>query len=149
MSCKACTEILRATSPEQIRLCYNVMRQLRPHFTEEEPFVLQVQRQIAGGYQLAYLQEEGEVKSTIGFRFLEFLAWGKVLYIDDLSTDAAARKQGYGSKLLEWAILQAKEAGCDQVHLDSGPHRHDAHRLYLNRSFKIIAHHFSLDLQVK
>ena len=56
------------------------MHQLRPHLMEEVAFVEQVQRQLAEGYYLAYLQEGEEVKALAGFRFLEFLAWGKALY---------------------------------------------------------------------
>jgi GNAT superfamily N-acetyltransferase len=62
------------------------------------------------------------------------LAWGKVLYIDDLITDSETRRSGHGGKLLKWVIEQGKKANCDQVHLDSGPQRHDAHRLYLPTS---------------
>ena len=141
------TGIQTANSPEQIRLCYQVMRQLRPHLTEEQGFIQQVERQIKEGYCLAYSQDEEGIKALAGFRFLEFLAWGKVLYIDDLITDANARKKGHGSRLLKWVIEQARQAGCDQVHLDSGPLRHDAHRLYLNQGFKIIGHHFALDFK--
>lgn len=134
-----------ARTPAQIRSCYKVMQQLRPHFTEEESFVEQVQRQLIEGYHLAYCHEDGDVKALAGFRFLEFLAWGRVLYIDDLVTDTEIRRNGHGGKLLKWVIAQAKEAKCDQVHLDSGPQRYDAHRLYLNHGFKIIGHHFALD----
>lgn len=144
---KTNTGIQKARDPEQIRICYKIMRQLRPHLIEEVAFVEQVQRQLAEGYHLAYLQEGKEVKALAGFRFLEFLAWGKVLYIDDLITDTETRKNGHGGKLLKWVIEQAKEAKCDQVHLDSGPQRHDAHRLYLNHGFKIIGHHFALDFK--
>ncbi len=139
-------QIRDASSAEQIRSCYPVMRQLRPHLTEEQAFVEQVQRQVMGGYHLVYIQDlVGEVKALAGFRFLEFLAWGKVLYIDDLVTESTTRKNGYGGKILKWVIDQAKKAKCDQVHLDSGPQRHDAHKLYLNHGFKIIGHHFALD----
>jgi GNAT superfamily N-acetyltransferase len=86
------------------------------------------------------------MKTCAGYRFLEFLAWGRVLYIDDLVTALETREKGYGSMLLKWIIEQAKLAKCDQVHLDSGPQRHDAHRLYLNHRFKIIGHHFALEL---
>lgn len=137
--------IQRATTVEQICSCYKVMRQLRPHLTDEHAFVEQVQRQLEEGYHLVYYQDAEEVKALIGFRFLEFLAWGKVLYIDDLITDSAARRNGYGGKLLNWVIEQAKHAKCSQVHLDSGPQRYDAHRLYLNYGFKIIGHHFALE----
>ena len=137
-------EILFAESEEQIRSCYSVMHQLRPHLEDEQKFVAQVKRQIEEGYHLAYLQESGKARALAGFRFLEFLAWGRVLYIDDLVSDAATRKNGHGGKLLQWVIQQAQDASCDQVHLDSGPQRHDAHRLYLNHGFKIIGHHFAL-----
>ncbi len=141
------TKIQLATDSEQIQSCYKIMHQLRPHLTSEEAFINQVQRQIQEGYHLAYIKYNGQVKALTGFRFLEFLAWGKVLYIDDLVSDATTRKKGYGSKILKWVIHQARTAKCDQVHLDSGPQRHDAHRLYLNNSFKIIGHHFALDLK--
>lgn len=143
----ASVEIIFATKSEQILACYEVMRQLRPHLTSEKAFVEQVQRQIEEGYRLVYIQDEGKVKAVVGFRFLEFLAWGKVIYIDDLVSDIATRKNGYGSKLLKWVITEARKANCDQVHLDSGPQRHDAHRLYLNHGFKIIGHHFALDFK--
>jgi GNAT superfamily N-acetyltransferase len=123
------------------------MQQLRPHFTDEERFVEQVLRQMKEGFQLAFFQEESEVRAVVGFRFLEFLAWGKVLYVDDLITDRAFRKKGCGSALLQWLIAEAKKKQCDQVHLDSGPQRHEGHRLYLNCGFKIIGYHFALEVQ--
>lgn len=128
-----------ASNEAQIRSCYRIMRQLRPHLTEEQAFIEQVQRQLAAGYHLAYLQDKADVKALSGFRFLEFLAWGKVLYIDDLITDSEMRRSGHGGKLLTWVIEQGKKAKCDQVHLDSGPQRHDANRLYLNHGFKTSA----------
>lgn len=138
-------DIQQAKTIEQIQVCYKVMRQLRPHLNDEHAFVQQVHRQMAEGYKLAYCEDEGEVRAVIGFRFLEFLAWGKVLYIDDLITDPGTRRNGYGGKLLKWVIDLAQKENCHQVHLDSGPQRHDAHRLYLNQGFKIIGHHFALN----
>ncbi|MBS0607523.1 MAG: GNAT family N-acetyltransferase [Verrucomicrobia bacterium] len=134
--------VQQATSIEQIQSCYPVMKQLRPDL-EEKLFVAQVQRQISEGYQLVYLEVDGVVRACAGFRILEFLAWGKVLYIDDLVTDSAIRKNGLASFLLNWVFGQAKEAKCNQVHLDSGPQRHEAHRLYLNHGFTIIGYHFA------
>jgi GNAT superfamily N-acetyltransferase len=140
-------KIQLAKDAEQIRLCCKIMHQLRPHLVFGQMFISQVMRQIQEGYHLAYIEDGGQVKAIAGFRFLEFLAWGKVLYIDDLVSDAATRKKGYGSEILKWVIDEARKAGYDQVHLDSGPQRHDAHRLYLNNGFKIIGHHFALDLK--
>lgn len=141
------TEIQIATTYDQIQSCYAVMQQLRPHLIKQQEFVEQVQRQLKEGYHLAYIEVDGEIKALAGFRFLEFLAWGKVLYIDDLITNTKTRRNGFGGQLLKWVIEQAKSKNCDQVHLDSGPQRHDAHRLYLNHGFKIIGHHFALDVK--
>jgi GNAT superfamily N-acetyltransferase len=140
-------DILQISTIEQIQSCYTVMRQLRPHLTDERAFIEQVQRQLSEGYKLACSKEEGKVVAVAGFRFLEFLAWGKVLYIDDLITDSETRKNGHGGKLLKWVIEQARKENCDQVHLDCGPQRHDAHRLYLNHGFKILGHHFALNFK--
>lgn len=134
---------------EDIKRCYKVMHQLRPHLLDETAFVDQVQRQIKDGYHLVCIEEDGDVKSLAGFRFLEFLAWGKVLYIDDLITCSGARGLGHGSAIVQWLMQLAKERQCDEMHLDSGPQRHDAHRLYMKHKMKIIGHHFSLDLREK
>jgi GNAT superfamily N-acetyltransferase len=139
-------EIDSAAAAHEVQRCFSIMNQLRPHL-EEKAFAQQVLRQMTEGYRLVYLEDKDELKSLAGFRILEFLAWGKVLYIDDLITDSEARGKGYGGKLLQWVIEQAKLAGCNQVHLDSGPQRHDAHRLYLNQGMKIIGYHFAMDLQ--
>lgn len=90
------TKVRTATTDEEIRRCYHVMHQLRPHLDNEAVFVEQVKRQIADGYHLVFLEDE-DVTALAGFRFLEFLAWGKVLYLDDLITCAKARKSGYGN----------------------------------------------------
>lgn len=140
-------EVKKANTLEQIKQCYQVMRQLRPHLLEEERFVEQVHRQTKEGYQLIYLEENSQVKAIAGYRFLEFLAWGKVLYIDDLITDSDARGSGYGSKLMKWLTEEAENKKCDQLHLDSGSQRYDAHRLYMKHRMQIIGHHFALDLR--
>jgi len=126
----------------EIRSCYTILHGLRPHLTNEEAFVRQIKRQLSEGYKLLCSEENGEIKAVAGFRFFECLAWGKVLYIDDLVTAPETRKSGHGGALLKHLIEIAKKEHCNQVHLDSGPQRHDAHRLYLNSGFKIIAHHF-------
>ena len=105
------------------------MHQLRPHLDNEEAFLEQVQRQIADGYHLVVLEDK-DIMALAGFRFMEFLAWGKVLYVDDLITCVKARKLGFGNLLIDWLIRLAKEKQCDQLHLDSGPQRHDAQVIY-------------------
>jgi hypothetical protein len=46
--------------------------------------------------------------------------------------------------LLDHVCMHAKQDGYKQVHLDTGPNRHSAHKLYLNYGFIISAHHMVL-----
>lgn len=134
-----------ARSDQEIQGCFDVMVQLRPHLKREE-FVSRIRRQQEGsGYELAYVTA-GSVKAVAGFRISECLAWGKFLYVDDLVAGSGDRSQGYGGILFDWLVAYAREAGCNEFHLDSGVQRFDAHRFYLKRRMAIEAHHFGLKL---
>ena len=119
------------------------MLELRPHLAGAD-FVARVRRQMDSGYFIARLNNEEQVKAVAGFRFGEFLAWGRIMYVDDLVVKATERDKGYGGQLLEWLIAHARENGCDQFHLDSGTHRLDAHRFYKAHGMEIGSYHFSM-----
>ncbi len=135
-----------ADDEQALRRCYPVIRELRPHLSEAA-FLAAVAAQREQGYRLGFIEEAGAVVACVGFRLAHFLAWGRVLYIDDLITAEAARGQGHGQALLIAVEALARELGCDALHLDSGHHRHAAHRLYLNAGFNISSHHFSKQLK--
>ncbi|HXG49512.1 MAG TPA: GNAT family N-acetyltransferase [Methylomirabilota bacterium] len=140
-------EIFTARTDDEIRRCFPVMVELRPHL-EIGTFVERVRRQERDkGFVLAALQVAGLVQSVAGYWVAEFLAWGRILYVDDLVTREDARSQGYGQKLLAWLIERAREAGCDELHLDSGVQRFGAHRFYLRSGMDITCHHFAMKLR--
>ena len=130
---------------EDILKCREVMLALRPHVAEEE-FLSILREQIQEGYQLAFIEQDGRAAAAIGFRYLQFLFNGKHFYIDDLSTLPQYRGRGYGGLLLDFVTGLAREKGYAVITLDSGFHRHDAHRLYLSKGFKIASLHFSKSL---
>jgi GNAT superfamily N-acetyltransferase len=138
------SQIAIATTPEGIRRCHAVMRELRTQFTDPDKFVERVQRQQQDGYLLAFLEAEGEVRAVAGYRFLESLFSGKFLYVDDLVTAARDRSLGFGSQLLDWLIEQAREHRCESLELDSGVQRFDAHRFYLVKRMNISSYHFRI-----
>ena len=123
------------------------MRALRTHHDDQAEFVRRVdEEQRPQGYRLVgAFDEAGRCLAVAGFRQLRNLAWGDVLYVDDLSTHPAGRRRGYGRALLEWCSEEARRLGCDALHLDSGveANRLDAHRLYLNTGMRITSFHFA------
>jgi GNAT superfamily N-acetyltransferase len=137
-------QIKTALDRESILSCFDVMHALRPHL-KRETFPELISGMISRGYHLIYIEEGGKAVCASGFRFTEHLAWGRPIYIDDLSTLPEARGKGYASALLDYIFDLAKQKGYDQVHLDSGCNesRYDAHRLYLNKGFNITSHHFA------
>jgi len=138
-------ELFLAKTDADIQACYPAFLALRPHLTPQG-FLEQVRRQQASGYQILALCHEGLVKSAAGFRLSEFLAWGKVLYIDDLTTLPEHRGHGFAGALLDWVIEHAKAQQCAAVHLDTGYTRHAAHRTYLRKGFELNSHHMALTL---
>lgn len=139
-------EIFRPESKEDIALCFDAFKALRPHLKDKDEFVSQVIRQQEQSYNIVAVMSEGRVPSAAGFRIAEFLAWGKILYVDDLTTLPEFRNNGYGGQLIDWLISHAKSEGCRAVHLDTGYERHDAHRLYLRKGLKLKSHHLSIEI---
>jgi GNAT superfamily N-acetyltransferase len=136
---------IRELGDDETHLAYFAMQELRPHLRSLEEFVHRVNLdQRPEGYRLAGAFEEGaeEAVAAIGFRPIHHLAYGCCLYVDDLVTRETYRGRGHGTRLMELALAEAHRLGCDELHLDSGPQRHDAHRLYLNQRMHISAHHF-------
>jgi len=136
-----------AQTHADIRRCYPVMVLLRQHLTEGG-FLAQVRRQHENyGYSLAFVEDDGEVRAVAGYRISECLFAGRFLYVDDLVTDASRRSQGYGDALFDWLTAKAHEEGCATLELESGTHRHDAHRFYFRKRMRISSYHFSLDMK--
>lgn len=130
----------------EILSTFSTFKQLRSHLTEDK-FIEKIRRlQDNYGFNLVAVIENDEVKAAAGYRITESLAWGNYFYVDDLITDEKNRRKGYAKLLWDWLISQAKENDCEQFHLDSGVHRHDAHSFYLKGGLDITCHHFQMSL---
>lgn len=139
------TKIKIAETKDEIRNCYEVMSELRPHLPEEE-FTAQVLRQTENSnFRLVYLTDS-EIKAVGGIRIAEWLAGGKNLEIEDLVSKTGERSKGYGGELFDWIVRYAKQENCREIKLVSHVKRYGAHRFYLNKRMNIIAHYFSLEL---
>lgn len=134
-----------AQTDQAILRCFPIISQLRPHL-EVGDFLPRIRRMQREGFRLAYLEHDGEVRAVAGYRIMEMLVAGRVLYVDDLVTDESARSLGHGAALHQWLEDHARSHGCATLELDSGVHRHGAHRFYFRRRMSIIGYHFSLPL---
>lgn len=121
----------------------DVLLQLRTGLDRAE-LLSHIRAMLPEGYQLAYVEQDGDVLCVAGFVITLKLAWGKHLYVDDLVTDERYRSRGAGTSMIKWLKSYAKEHGCEQIHLDSGVQRFAAHRFYLRNGFDISSHHFSI-----
>ncbi len=144
--------LIQELGPDRTALGHRAMLALRPRIGEAAEFAAYVNAVLRPeGYRLIASVEEGEEEASAvaGFRILHLLAWGQVLYVDDLSTLPERRGRGHAGGLMRWLLEEAGRRGCAQLHLDSGvgPDRQDAHRLYLGHRMRISAHHFSIEVE--
>ncbi|HSH68435.1 MAG TPA: GNAT family N-acetyltransferase [Deferrisomatales bacterium] len=134
--------IRTVTTNTDIAACYPVMRELRPQVPESE-FVSRVRSQERSGYRLAVVDDGDGIVGVAGFRIVENLAWGRFLYVDDLVVVDHQRSKGCGARLLAWLRERALAEGCQQLHLDSGVQREDAHRFYEREGMAKAGFHFA------
>ena len=135
-----------AQTDAEVRACWPVMAQLRPHLNEAE-FVKRVGEQAREGYRLTFIRRGESVAAVAGFRLMQCLSWGRFLYVDDLVTDEKTRSSGLGAELLDWLCEYARAQGYDRLELDSGVQRFGAHRFYFRKRMTIKCYHFSMELK--
>jgi len=135
----------QAITDVEITNCFSVMSELRPHL-KEGSFLDLVRDMEKEGYKLVYIEENKEVVAVAGFRILTNLFMGKNFYVDDLVTAEKQRSKKYGEKMLLWLRSIANENNCNYFHLDSGTHRHEAHKFYFRNGLSIASFHFSENL---
>ena len=134
-----------AESDSDIAACSPIMRQLRRQIPNDR-FLERIRSQESHGYQLAMASLPAGIVAVAGFRISLNLAWDRFLYVDDLVTAQRHRSRGYGGALLEWLSNYGRDAGCAQIHLDSGLQRTDAHRFYRHAGMDATGYHFARSL---
>jgi GNAT superfamily N-acetyltransferase len=136
-------QIKFAQGEKEIAACWDVVHTLRPHLVQEN-YLQQVNEMQQEGYHMLYVAEKDKVAAFAGYRNLYSLFAGRFIYVDDLCTLPEYRGKGYAGALLDYIKALAKETNKAAVVLDSGFQLNDAHRLYLNKGYKLSAHHFML-----
>lgn len=140
-------DVRTAREEAEIRRCWKAYKELRPHLRSEDELVERWRLQTREGFQIIYIPDGNTVLAAAGYRFLNTLAWGHVLYIDDLVAIAESHKMGFGTALLQYLQEEARRKNCDAVHLDTGYQRHRAHLAYLRNGFHFDCHHLAWEVK--
>jgi len=141
-------DITGGSAPEDIaallQRCETLHRQLRPHLPAD--YAGWLDKVFADGAGLCVLESEGRARSLGLWRAYHTTYAGLRFYVDDLVADEAERGKGWGGKMLAHLESKAREMNCDVFALDSGTHRHLAHRFYFRAGLTIGAFAFAKPL---
>ena len=87
---------------------------------------------------LAIAEQEGEIVGTLQLTFIPGLSHKGMTraLIEAVRVSSAARGGGIGSRLIEWAVEEARTRGCGMVQLTTNATRTDAHRFYAKLGFE-------------
>lgn len=113
-------EFSPAQTSDDLKLCFPVLSELRPHLTMETFLELYDAASAKEGYRLIMLKSEGSVVALMGYRILHDFVHGRHLYVDDLVTTESQRSKGFGAQLLSYAENLAHEMKCTGLRLCTG-----------------------------
>jgi GNAT superfamily N-acetyltransferase len=136
---------LEPGDPRMATDLFPVLKHLRPHLDEESLAAVYAEGH-PQGYRFTAAYGDGRCVGVAGWRIVATAHALRKLYVDDLVTDPLERSGGVGHALIAELTRKATAAGCSVLDLDSGVHRHDAHRFYFRERMHISSHHFTLPL---
>jgi len=122
-----------------------VHRQLRTALPAD--YEATMKRVFAGGGRMCVAADGSQVAGVAVYRLYENTFNGLQLYVDDLVTDEKRRSSGVGHALLAYLEWKARKAGCDNLALDSGTQRQQAHKFYFREGMVVTSFHFGKRLK--
>ena len=87
--------------------------------------------------RILILEENGKIISTCYLNIIPNLTRNAAPYaiIENVVTDTAFRNQGFGKKLMAFALESAWKAGCYKVMLQTGSKKESTHKFYTTCGF--------------
>jgi GNAT superfamily N-acetyltransferase len=126
-------EIRQIETAEELRACFPLMRQLRPHLVDEDDFIRRVASMRAESYAMLAVWQDGQPIALTGYRYQQNLMFGHFLYVDDLVVNERNRSAGHGASLLQTLERMARDRGCSRLVLDTGLSYALAQRFYFRQ----------------
>jgi len=102
----------------------------------------------ATGHDLLVAEERGKIVGTMVLIIVPNLSHGGLPWagVENVVVDSGYRRQGIGKLLMDYALAQAKKAGCYKIQLISDKRRKEAHQFYRSLGYKSSGHGFRLYL---
>lgn len=127
--------IIRRAELNDAPALQQLYRQLQPQdpILEEADFSQRLQKIIdQAGLEIFVLELAGHIVSTCFLNIIPNLTRSAKPYavIENVVTDEAARGQGFGKRVIRYAIKQAWAAGCYKVMLMTGSKEASTHAFY-------------------
>ncbi|HTQ75402.1 MAG TPA: GNAT family N-acetyltransferase [Burkholderiales bacterium] len=132
-------------APDWFRKAEPVHRQLRTALPVD--YAGKMKRVFAGGARMCVAVDGAEVTGVAVYRVYENTFQGRQLYVDDLVTDESRRSAGVGRALLSYLEGKARGAGLENLALDSGTQRQQAHKFYFREGMVVTSFHFGKRLK--
>lgn len=109
---------------------YDVLKELRPHISQEEFIEIYNKAKKADQYTFYGYYINKECVGLMGLRYMTDYVHRYHLYIDDLVVKKDFRSQNIGSQLLQFAEDLAREKLCTGLRLCTGVDNKDGMRFY-------------------
>jgi GNAT superfamily N-acetyltransferase len=132
-------------APDWLARAEAVHRQLRTALPADYQGTMK--RVFAGGARMCVAAEGDAVRGVAVYRVYENTFQGRQLYVDDLVTDESRRSTGVGRALLSYLEKKARAADLDNLALDSGTQRQQAHKFYFREGMVVTSFHFGKRLK--
>jgi GNAT superfamily N-acetyltransferase len=126
----------------ELAASFSIMKELRPHLTDQAAYIAQIARQRTQGYRLLAAWRDGVIVGLSGYRLQDNLIYGRFVYVDDLVVTASLHRSGIGESLLQAARQQAANLECRHFVLDTGLHMALAQRFYFRQGLLARGMHF-------
>jgi GNAT superfamily N-acetyltransferase len=122
--------MIREIAENEILRVYAVLKELRPHISEEEFVEIYKHAHEADDYTFYGYFVNNDCVGLMGLRYLNDYVHRFHLYIDDLVVSKDHRSQQIGAKLLKFAEALALKKSCTGLRLSTGVDNKDGMRFY-------------------
>jgi GNAT superfamily N-acetyltransferase len=131
--------------PDWFRKAEAVHRQLRTALPPD--YAAKMKRVFSGGARMCVGVVGKDVAGVAVYRVYENTFNGRQLYVDDLVTDESRRSTGVGRALLSYLEKKARDGNLENLALDSGTQRQQAHKFYFREGMVVTSFHFGKRLK--